>query len=207
MIESFIAWMAGLPPVAIYCVIAVLAAVENIIPPFPADTIIALGAFLSHRGITNPWIVFAVTLSANMAGAMAMYWMAARHAPALLRSKLARWLLPEDALAFVRREYERFGVTGLFFGRFLPGFRAVVAPFAGLVHAGPIRAGLAMMFASAIWYGAIIYLASQLGERWGEILQQVGRINRGAGVVALIALAALALHLWRRQRRRRAHDG
>lgn len=205
MIESFIAWLAGLPPVAIYCVIAVLAAVENVIPPFPADTVIALGAFLSHRGITNPWIVFAVTLTANMAGAMAMYYMAARHAPALLRSRVARWLLPENALAFVRREYERFGVTGLFFGRFLPGFRAVVAPFAGLVHAGPIRAGLAMMLASAIWYGAIIYLASQLGARWGDILRHVGRINRGAAIVAAIAVGALAFHLWRR--RRRARDG
>ncbi len=205
MIESFIAWIAELPPVAIYCVIAVLAAVENIIPPFPADTIIALGAFLSHRGITNPWIVFVVTLSANMAGAMAMYYMAARHAPALLRSRAARWLLPENALAFVRREYERFGVTGLFFGRFLPGFRAVVAPFAGLVHAGPIRAGLAMMMASAIWYGGIIYLASELGARWGDALKHVETLNRIGAVMAVVTVVALAYHLWRR--RHRVRDG
>ena len=36
--------------------------------------------------------------------------------------------LPDNAMAFVRKEYDRFGLVGLFVGRFLPGFRAVVAP-------------------------------------------------------------------------------
>lgn len=203
MIESFITWLAGLPPGAVYVVIGVLAAVENIFPPFPADTVIALGAFLSHRGITDPWIVFAVTLVANMAGAMGMYYLAARHAPALFRSKLARRLLPDQGMAFVRREYDRFGVVGLFVGRFLPGFRAVVAPFAGLVHVGPLRAGLAMLLASAIWYGALIYVASQLGSRWTAIRDSVTRINQGAGIVALIVVVGIGFYVWRRRRNRR----
>ncbi len=206
MIEAFIAWLAGLPPGAVYVVIGVLAAVENIFPPFPADTVIALGAFLSHRGITDPWIVFAVTLVANMAGAMGMYYLAARHAPALFRSKLARRLLPDEGMAFVRREYDRFGVAGLFIGRFLPGFRAVVAPFAGLVHVGPLRAGLAMLLASAIWYGAVIYVASQLGAHWTGIRDSVTRINQGAGIVALILVIGIGVYVWRRRRRKRLQE-
>ena len=203
MIESFIAWVAGLPPGAIYVIIGLLAAVENIFPPLPADLVIALGAFLAYRGITDAWIVFAVTLSANMSTAMLLYYLAARHSAAFFRSKLARRLLPDNAMAFVRTEYDRFGLVGLFIGRFLPGFRAVVAPFAGLVHVGPLRAGLVMMLASGIWYGGIIYLASQLGHRWTGIMKSVARINQGVGLLALAVLLIIGFTIWRRRRRRR----
>jgi hypothetical protein len=39
----------------------VLAALENIIPPVPADTAVALGAFLAGRGTLNAWAVFGIT--------------------------------------------------------------------------------------------------------------------------------------------------
>lgn len=198
MLDSLVVWLSDLPPVALYTVIALLAAVENVFPPFPADSAIALGAFLSHRGVTDATTVFAVTLVANIAGAMGMYWLAARHSAALFRSKLARNLLPPNGLAWMRKEYERFGLIGLFIGRMLPGFRAVVAPFAGLIHLGPWRALLPMTLASALWYGAIVYGAAALGERWDEVVAMLGGVNRAAGVVAVILL--IWLGVWGRKR-------
>lgn len=205
MIEGFIAWLSGLPPVAIYGTIALLAAVENVFPPIPADTAIALGAFLAHRGVTSPGLVFAVTLVANISGAMAMYFVAARHSDRLARSRLARLLLPEEGLDFVRREYRRFGLPGLFVGRLLPGFRAVVAPFAGLIHLGPVRAGIPMLLASALWYGALIVGAAMLGERLDDILAVVAGINRTMGLVAVAVVVALVV--WIRHRRRAGRPG
>ena len=35
-------------------VLGLLAALENVIPPLPTDAAVALGAFLSHRGVTTP---------------------------------------------------------------------------------------------------------------------------------------------------------
>ena len=55
-----LAWLAGLPPAAVYVVLALLAVVENVVPPVPADAAVALGAFLSHRGVTTPLAVFLV---------------------------------------------------------------------------------------------------------------------------------------------------
>lgn len=205
MLEGMITWLGGLPPIAIYAVIAVLAAVENVFPPFPADTAIALGAFLSHRGITEPTTVFVVTLVSNVAGAMGMYYLASHHSAALFRSKLARNLLPENGLAWVRKEYQRFGLTGLFIGRLLPGFRAVVAPFAGLIHIGPLRAGIPMAAASALWYGTIVYGAAALGERWDQVVAVLGGVNRAAGVGAAIVIIALAVWGGRRYRRHRRY--
>lgn len=204
MLEQFIAWLGTLPPGAIYATIAFLAALENFVPPFPADTAIALGAFLSHRGLTDPMTVYLVTLTANVAGATAVYYIAARHSSWLFNSGFARRFLPEDGLAFVRSEYQRFGLVGLFIGRLLPGFRAIVPAFAGLIHIGPLKAGIAMALASALWYGGIIYLATVLGARFDEITAMIGRINSTLGIVALAVATVVGLLLWRAARRRKA---
>lgn len=204
MVESWINWLAGLPPVAIYSVIAVMAAIENIFPPFPADTAIALGAFLSHRGVTDPWLVFVVTFMANMLGAMAMYALASRHAAALFGSRFFGRFLPEIALIRVRDEYTRYGILGLFIGRILPGFRAVVAPFAGLIHLSPLRAFIPMALASAIWYGGLIFIAAELGHRFDRIREVISGINLTLGIVSGLILAVAAVLLVRRRRRRRA---
>ena len=202
MIEGLLAWLSGLPPGAVYAVVGVLAALENIFPPFPADASVAIGAFLVHKGITTAWGVFAVTLIPNVAGAMGMYFLAARHAPALFRSRLVRRLLPEDGMAFVRREYDRFGVLGLFFGRLLPGFRAIVPPFAGLIHVGPVRAGIPILLASALWYGGIVYLGATFGAQLETLLRRLDQFTQGMAVAALAVALGLGFWMWRRSRRR-----
>jgi len=199
--EGMVDWLASLPPVAVYAVIGLLAAIENIFPPFPADTAIALGAFLSHRGVIDARIVFAVTLVCNVGGAMGIYWLAARHSSTLFASGFAKRFLPEQGLAFVRTEYQRFGLLGLFIGRLLPGFRAVVAPFAGLIHLRPVRVLVPIVFASAIWYGAIILAAAKLGENWEAVLGWVNQFNRVVGVGLLVLLAIGAFFWWRRRTR------
>lgn len=202
--EGLIEWLAGLPPAAVYAVIGVLAMVENIFPPFPADTAVAIGGFLAHRGVTTAWGVFAVTLVPNFAGAMGMYFLAARHAPALFRSSFARKFLPDDGLAFIRKEYDHFGVVGLFVGRILPGFRAIVPPFAGLIHVGPVRAGVPMLLASALWYGGIVFLASTFGAQVETLLRSLDKVNHILAIVAGVVAIGLGLWLWRRRMRRAA---
>lgn len=204
MLDALLNWLSGLPPVAIYGVLALLAAVENVFPPFPADTAIALGAFLGHRGVTNPWLVFVVTTVANIAGAMVMYALASRHAATLLESRIARFVLPPEGLERIRSGYLRYGLPGLFLGRILPGFRAVVAPFAGLIHLGAVRTLVPMTIASALWYGALVWIASELGNRLSDIQQLLTGVNRTLGVVSLLIVGVAGVLIYRRIRRRRA---
>lgn len=201
MIEGLLAWLGTLPPGAVYAAIGVLAALENVFPPLPADVAVAVGAYLVHAGVTTSWGVFLVTLVPNVAGAMGMYFLAARHAPALLRSRLAQRLLSADGMAMIRREYDRFGVVGLFFGRLLPGFRAIVAPFAGLLHIGPLRTGIPILLASALWYGGIVLVASTFGAQLETLLKRLGQLNQGMAVAAAILVLGIGILIWRRRRK------
>lgn len=202
MFESLIAWLSGLPPVAVYGVIGLLAAFENVFPPLPADTTIAFGAFLSYRGITDPWLVFAVTLATNVGGALVLFQVAVRHSTRLFGTALARRYLTDDGLGRMRRQYDRFGIAGLFLVRMLPGLRVVVAPFAGLIRLGFIRTAIPITIASAIWYGAIVFLATRLGANFDRVLILLDRANSTLLIVSALLVAAAGWAIVRSARRR-----
>jgi membrane protein DedA with SNARE-associated domain/uncharacterized tellurite resistance protein B-like protein len=197
-------WVTQLPPLAVYIVLALLAAVENVIPPVPSDAAVALGAFLSNHGVTTPLLVFLVTWVANLAGAAAVYFVARRYGRGLFATATGRRLLAPRSLAVIEREYLRFGIVGIFISRFLPGIRAVVPPFAGLVNLSPPRILIPMAVASAIWYGGITILGSLIGAEWERINRIILGVNRTLGIATVIlAVAAIIWYLLRRRRRQR----
>jgi membrane protein DedA with SNARE-associated domain/uncharacterized tellurite resistance protein B-like protein len=181
-----------------------LAAIENVIPPVPSDAAVALGAFLTNRGLTTPFGVFAVTWVANLAGAAAVYFASRRYGRRLFATATGRRLLAPRSLAIIEREYLRFGVAGIFVSRFLPGIRAVVPPFAGLVNLSPVRTLVPMGVASAVWYGGITLLGSLIGSEWDSINHIIAGINRTLGVVTgVLIVAGLVAYLVNRRRRGR----
>jgi membrane protein DedA with SNARE-associated domain/uncharacterized tellurite resistance protein B-like protein len=173
-----------------------------VVPPVPSDAAVALGAFLSSRGFTTPLGVFTVTWLANLAGAAAVYLVARRYGRRLFASTIGRRLLAPRSLAIIEREYLRFGVAGIFISRFLPGIRAVVPPFAGLVGLSAVRTLVPMGIASAIWYGGITILGSVIGTEWERISRIITGVNRTLGVMAVLAIAAGLIWYLRRRRQR-----
>ena len=175
---------------------------ENVVPPVPSDAAVALGAFLSHRGLTTPVAVFLVTWTANLLGAAAVYVAARKYGRRLFATPTGRRLLAPRSLALIEREYLRFGTIGIFISRFLPGFRAVVPPFAGLVGLGAWRTLVPMGIASAIWYGGITLLGALIGSNWERIVAIIAGVNRTLGILTVVVLAGAAIWTWRNRRRR-----
>jgi membrane protein DedA with SNARE-associated domain/uncharacterized tellurite resistance protein B-like protein len=178
--------------------------VENVLPPVPSDAAVALGAFLSHRGVTTPLAVFLVTWVANLLGAAGVYVVARRYGRRLFASPTGRRLLAPRSLAIIEREYLRLGTAGIFISRFLPGIRAVVPPFAGLVGLGAFRTLAPMGLASAIWYGGITILGAVIGAEWQRITGLIAGVNRTLFIATLVLVAAGGVwYLVRRRQRAR----
>jgi membrane protein DedA with SNARE-associated domain len=106
------------------------------------------------------------------------------------------------AMAELERAYARHGVYGIFLSRFLPGIRAAVTPFAGVVGMPPARALVPAASASAIWYAFLVTAGFVLGESWTHARALLDQANHVLAAVAVVAAALLALWLWRRARRR-----
>lgn len=197
--QRLLDWLAALPALALYAALAGASAIENVFPPFPADTVVAFGSFLAARGNGSVVGVFLATWIGNVAGAALMYALGRRYGTALLRGRLLR--AGPDAEARIQALYERHGLWAIALSRFIPGVRAIVPPFAGALRLSPVRALLAMAAASALWYGAITVLAYRLGSSWEALRETVARAGAWAAIGATtLALVGVAIWLVRRRR-------
>lgn len=189
--------LESLPAGPVYGLITALAAVENIFPPVPADTAVALGAFLAGRGTVNIWAVFGLTWGANVASAAAVYFLARRYGRAFFQGRLGRRLVTERTLGRIRREYDRHGVVGIFLSRLLPVWRGVVPPFAAISGVSPSRTLVPLALASAVWYGALTFFVATLGTNLEAVLAGIQRLNVILGIAAGAALVVVGFFWWR----------
>lgn len=187
-------------------ILGVLTFLENAFPPTPSDVAVALAAFLSHNKVTVATTVFLVAWLSSSVGAVVVYTLSRKYGRGLFSGRLGRRLLSPHAIATIEREYLRFGIAGIFLGRMLPGVRAFVAPFAGLVNLSPAKALIPMILASGIWYASLTAVGALLGSEWERIDHFVTGMNRTLGwiTVAIVLAIAIAVIL-RRVKRSREH--
>jgi membrane protein DedA with SNARE-associated domain len=192
-----IAWLAGLPPVLVYLFIGVGAAVENVIPPIPADTFVLLGAFLAESGRTTPLLIFLVTWVCNVGSAVGVYALAYRFGEGFFATNAGHWLLKPKQLQQIGGFYVRWGTPAIFVSRFLPAFRALVPVFAGVTRVPLRRVLLPMAAASALWYGALVYLGAAAARNWDAIMAAFSRLSALLLVPAVLLLVLLGVWWWR----------
>jgi membrane protein DedA with SNARE-associated domain len=206
VIESFIAWLAQLPPGAVYLIIGGSTLVENLFPPTPSDVAVALGAFLTHGTAISVQTVFLVAWLSNLAGAIALYAVGRRYGRRFFASRLGRRLVAPEAIVAMEREYLRFGIAGIFFARLIPGFRSFVAPFAGFMNLSPLTAIAPLTVASALWYAVLSWVGARLGQEWDAISRFLAGLNRTLAVIGAILLVAVIVYLARRRRPRPRYE-
>jgi membrane protein DedA with SNARE-associated domain len=197
-------WLGDLPIATLYVAMGVVAAIENIFPPFPADIVVAFGSFLAARGKASPYSTFLVSWSGNIVGATFMYYVGRRYGSGAFMSRLERWG-GKNAEERLRSLYDRYGMPALFISRFLPGVRALVPPFAGAMKLPPIAVGAAIALASGVWFAFITWIAFQAGEDWDVLYAKILHSSKVAGIagfslVAIVALILIVRYLARRRR-------
>lgn len=198
--NDLLAWLTSLPDPLLYGAIMVAAFAENVFPPLPADTVIALGAFVAARGNGTELGVWAATMVGNVGGAMLMYGLGHRYGLPWLMKRFPGIVSPTAADRFAER-FKTQGMAAVVVSRFLPAVRALVPPMAGALGIGAARAAIAMTLASGVWYGLVCVLAFRAGANADALLASIAERQRTIGLVAVavVVVAGLVL-LWRMRR-------
>jgi membrane protein DedA with SNARE-associated domain len=199
-VEGLIDWLVSLPTNVLYAALAAIGAAENVFPPLPADTVVALGSWLAARGKGNALLAFLAPVLGNIAGASAMYVVGRSHGKEWMRRHFPK-LANDRSEQRLRDLYARYGVVALVLSRFIPGVRALVPPFAGAMHVPAFVAIGAMAVASTLWYGTISYLAFRAGADWSHLAALIRQSGLIASAVAagLLLLGGLAWLIARRR--------
>jgi membrane protein DedA with SNARE-associated domain len=199
-VQSLLDWLLTLPAGALYAVLAITAAIENVFPPFPSDIVVAFGSFVAAQGRKTVLGVFLAVWLGNVSGAVLVYALGRRYGAQRLERRLAG-KHAESVDARLRAMFERFGKPAVFLSRFVPGVRAVVPAYAGALRLPVVSIVTMIASASAIWYGLITVVAFRVGTDWERLKDTVTRSSTTIGVIAAVILA-LGIAAWMLVRRR-----
>lgn len=199
---DLLAWLSSLPEPLLYGALILAAFAENVFPPLPADTVIALGAFVAARGNGSAIGVWTATMVGNIGGAMMMYGLGHRYGLPWLMQRFPS-LFPAGATERITERFKTQGLFAVIVSRFLPGVRAVVPPLAGAMGIGAVRAMIAMSLASGAWYGLVCVFAFRAGANADALLRRIAGQQKTVGLVAAaIVVIAVGVTVWRTRRHR-----
>lgn len=197
-------WLVAAPDTVFLVMLGLAAAVENVVPPIPADVVVLVGSVLATQAGTHLGLLFLAVWVGNVGGALVVYFLGRRHGLRFFDGRVGRLLLHPDQLATVGDFYRRFGFPVIFLSRFLPMFRAVVPVFAGLTRVSFWRTAIPIATASAIWYGALVYVGATAGRHWDVLVRQLDSVSTWLWIAA--AFVAVPVIVWWRRTRRTAEE-
>lgn len=202
-------WVNALDVNTLYALLLVVAFIESIFPPAPADVVVAFGAFYAARRGAEFWPVVVVIVIGSVLGSLIVYAVARKFGADWMHAKMRRlhMLNAEERLEGL---YAHYGLAALFVSRFVPGLRAVVSPMAGALRVKVLRYTLVITVASTIWYGVIIWLGFRVGSDWESVkegLRVTGLRVGSAASVLIVVLGYVGWRLWKRHRAKHPHHG
>ncbi|MFW6010431.1 MAG: DedA family protein [Gemmatimonadota bacterium] len=202
-------WLFGLldavPVEAVYVLVGVGAAVENVFPPVPSDTFVVLGGILADRGMLVPELVFGIAWSANLSLAIGVYAMGVRYGHTIFQTGWGHWLLRPHQLRRLAAFYARHGTLTVLVSRFFPVFRVLVPAFAGVSRLGFWRTTIPLGLASALWYGLLVWVGMLASRNLPRLAGWFERANTSL-LIAAGLLAAVVFVWWWRTRHRERED-
>lgn len=184
----------GLPGVAFFV------ALEKVFPPIPSELILPLAGFLAGRGRWSlPAVIIAATIG-SVAGALILYWIAARLGEARARSfaqHYGRWLqISNRDLDRAGDWFDRYGDRAVLIGPLIPVIRSAVSVPAGFRGMSAWKFAGYTSVGSAVWNSILIGLGWWLGDRWQLVEQYTGYFSYA--VLALV-IAGIGWFIWKRR--------
>jgi len=167
--------------------IALLMALENVIPPIPSELIMGLGGILVARGAMEFWPLLVVGTLGTTAGNYVWFWIGHSFGYNRLHPLIDRWgrwlTLEWEDIERASSFFRRYGHWVVFALRFSPFLRTMISLPAGLMRM-PVGKFLIFTFAgSAIWNAILI-----LGGRY-----LAAYIERYEGAMTWVIVGSVAL--------------
>ncbi|MFF3857160.1 DedA family protein [Micromonospora sp. NPDC002575] len=197
-------WVAGVIEALGAVGVALLVALESIIPPIPSEIVLAMAGYLASQGQFNVVLIVVAATVGSLLGALVLYWLGA----ALGEERLKRWLdhiplVDRDDLEKADRWFERHGRWAVLIGRVVPVVRSLVSVPAGADRMPLGEFVLLTTLGSGVWNALIVGAGFALGSRWEEVDRYSSWFNYAIFAVFGVMVVSWAAKKVRRRRARR----
>ena len=188
-----------------YVGIALLMALENIVPPIPSEVIMPLAGFAVTQGkLKFIYVVLAGTLG-SVLGATPWYFLGKSwglRRTQKIADRYGKWLtISGEDVEKAKVWFDKRGYVATAIGRLVPGIRTYISIPAGISKMPLIPFLLYSTAGSLVWVSLITYAGYLLGENY----EQVGVYLKPFSTVVLIGIIALSFY-WIIKRRQKTTD-
>lgn len=181
--------------------------IEYVFPPFPGDALVLLGAWYAVQGAISWPLAFSAVTAGALIGA-AVDWRIGRYLGARVWQRTtAGWILDPERLQRFEALYRRWGPWLLVVNRFLPTLRAVLFVAAGASGVSLRAVLLYGGISAALWNLALLAVGGLVAKNLDHLVGIVRGYTRGATVVLLVVVAAIALRAFLKRRASRGQPG
>jgi membrane protein DedA with SNARE-associated domain len=170
--------------------------------PVPEEVTLIAAAWMTVKGLANPWVMFATAFVAILLGDLATYTIGRNFGYRLVRLPYFKRTLSEDRLKKVDQFFDKYGDWAVFFARFVAGFRFACYFIAGIsrlkVHVFIFMDALA----GVLSVGLTFLIIRRFGD---EIEKAIQWVKRGHYALSVLALVAIGVFVgWKYFRKKRA---
>lgn len=183
--------------------IALLIALESIIPPIPSEAILPMAGFLAADGTFSLWGVLLSATIGSLIGALGLYlagwWLGRSRLLAIVDRFGGKVGLSMHDLDRAEAWFKKHGRISVLIGRLVPIIRSLVSIPAGFSKM-PLKQFVAYTAIGSIaWNGLLIGLGYLLEDQWERVGPVVEIAQYAVIVVAIVIVARFVLK--RRQAR------
>jgi len=190
-LDQIVEWIKALSPLGIYGIFAIVAYVENIVPPMPGDVLVAFGGYLAAEQIIGFAPTLAVTTICSVFGFITVYGIGAHFGDKIEEYRNKFWLAKLVDIKYYDKAkmwMAQWGQLVILMNRFLAGTRSVISIVAGVTRTKFSTTVLSSLLSSLIWNTLLLSFGWIVHENWqtiGHYLNIYGWIILGLIVLAL----------------------
>ena len=174
----------------VYVALFVACFIENIFPPFPGDSFIAVAGALTAAGRLSFATGFLIIIVGGLASVMVMYTLGRRYGRDFFLKKDYKYFSAHDIGQF-ERSLMRWGALLMVFSRFVVGFRSAIAVGAGIARYSTARMVLYSLISYVLFAGLLYYLAMVVVDNFDLIASYFRTYNMIVWPIVVLAVAAM----------------
>ncbi len=166
--------------------------------PIPEEVaIVAAGVWTASTPEYGParWLILPICIAGVLIADIILYTAGRFYGTRLFQSSWMLRMVPAEKQARIRKNFDRYGVNILLFGRLLPGIRMPLFLTAGVMHLSIPRFIVADLLGAVLGNGLLFLLAFWFGDQFRDLIDhaehEAQRIIRALLIVTAILGAAI----------------
>lgn len=178
--------------------VALLVALENLVPPIPSEVVLPFAGFLARQGrLSLVGAIVAATIGSAV-GAQVLYELGRKMGIDRLKRITGKVpLVDADDVEKGVDWFDRHGRSAIFTGRLLPGIRSLVSIPAGAREMPRLQFQAYTVLGSGIWNVALVMAGWWLGDSWQRAETVATWVNYGLIIAMVLLVARFAWNKWR----------